>query len=156
MMLSASDLQVLDLKAAGALSCSYVVCVSHTVLCDIKIAQSLCTKHHAPYCGHCQASALAEGVLRNTGDPEISRWYLPSTACCPQETRYPSKRRDTSARSKEPSHKERLQGTNQSNADRNGRLIVQPTVQGRLSCRSKEGSSYPLLVVCCVLSYCLV
>ena len=63
MMLSASDLQVLDLKAAGALSCSYVVCVSHTVSCDIKLAQPF--MHHAPYRGRCQASHGRHQRVRN-------------------------------------------------------------------------------------------
>ena len=68
--LSDRDLQVLDLKAAGALSCSYVVCVSHTVSCDIKLAQPL--MHHAPYRGRCQASHGRHQKVRNPSHSRIA------------------------------------------------------------------------------------
>ena len=62
---SASDLQVLDLKAAGALSCLCMLGVSHTVSRGIKLAQPC--MHHAPYRGCCQASVAdtkKSGILQ--------------------------------------------------------------------------------------------
>ena len=85
-MLSASDLQVLDLKAAGALSCSYVVCVSHTVSCDIKLAQPF--MHHAPYragvAKHHMADTKESGILQTHAPRRCQTLGIPTqhhTAC---------------------------------------------------------------------------
>ena len=49
------DLQVIDLKAAAALSCSYMIGTDHTGSHTITVAR-FCM-HHAPSRGCCQASA---------------------------------------------------------------------------------------------------
>ena len=56
--MSDRDLQVLDLKAAGALSCSYVIGAHCTRSQSIILAQR--RMHHAPTRGCCRAS-LAVG-----------------------------------------------------------------------------------------------
>ena len=65
------DLQVIDLKAAAALSCSYMIGTDHAGSHTITVARTC--MHHAPSRGCCQASlAVGEGWQTDM-DPSTAR-----------------------------------------------------------------------------------
>jgi len=63
-------LQVLDLKAAGALSCSCVVEAIRAGSHSIKLASPI--MHHAPSCGRCRASVGRRQTDMNPSFPRVA------------------------------------------------------------------------------------